>query len=69
MRGVVARFDDHAGVGTVRVDDGREIFFHCTAIADGSRSITEGTDVEFEVVAGHLGQWEARNLEPRLGAA
>jgi CspA family cold shock protein len=69
MRGVVARFDDHAGVGTVRADDGQEVFFHCTAIADGSRSIAEGTVVGFEVVAGHLGRWEARRVEPQQGAA
>lgn len=64
MRGVVVAFDDHRGVGKVRGDDGRELFFHCTAISDGSRSIAEGTPVEFDVTAGHLGRWEARPVRP-----
>jgi cold shock CspA family protein len=64
MRGVVVQFDDHAGVGTIRGDDGQEHFFHCTAISDGSRTIPEGASVEFEVRAGHLGRWEAGEVRP-----
>ena len=63
--GRVAAFDQHAGFGTVRADDGTELFFHCTAIADGSRSIEVGTDVSFEIVPGHHGRWEAGHLRPR----
>ena len=64
MRGVVAEFDDHRGYGTVRAaDDGRELFFHCTAIADGTRTIEVGAEVEFEVVPGRLGRWEAATLK------
>jgi cold shock CspA family protein len=63
--GVVAEFDEHKGYGTVReVDGARELFFHCTEIADGSRTIDVGTAVTFEVVAGHLGRWEAISLRP-----
>ena len=63
-RGVVIAFDEHAGFGTVRsADDGRELFFHCTQIADGSRSIEVGAEVRFSVVAGHLGRWEAAGVE------
>ncbi len=65
MNGVVVAFDEHAGYGTVRSDDGRELFFHCTAIADGSRTIDEGAAVRFDVVPGHHGRWEAANLVPR----
>ena len=61
-RGVVADFDDRAGYGTIRASDGRELFFHCTAIADGTRTIDEGSDVSFEVVAGRLGRWEAAGV-------
>jgi CspA family cold shock protein len=57
--GVVVGFDEHRGTGTVRGDDGRELFFHCTAIADGSRAIDVGARVEFEVTPGRLGRWEA----------
>ena len=60
--GTVAAFDDFAGYGTVRSDDGTELFFHCTGIADGTRTIDVGTRVEFVVVAGHRGRWEASAL-------
>jgi cold shock CspA family protein len=62
--GTVATFDDHRGYGTVRETDGAEWFFHCTAIADGSRTIAEATPVTFIVVAGRLGRWEAAELRP-----
>ena len=64
-RGVVADFDEQKGYGTVRdADDGRELFFHCTQIADGSRTIPAGTEVTFGVVAGHMGRWEAVAVTP-----
>jgi cold shock CspA family protein len=59
MQGVVSHWDDHGGYGTIRAEDGRELFFHCTAIVDGTRTIDEGTTVTFEVVPGRLGRWEA----------
>lgn len=62
MRGVVTDFDDPRGLGELRADDGTAYPFHCTAIADGSRAIDVGTAVEFDVVPGHLGRWEASNL-------
>jgi CspA family cold shock protein len=63
--GTVDRFDDAKGWGYVRTDDGAEHFFHCTAIADGTRTIADGTTVEFELAAGHRGQYEARNVTPQ----
>ena len=63
-RGTVAAFDRHAGHGTVRADDGEELFFHCTAIADGSRTIDPATPVRFDVIPGHNGKWEATALRP-----
>jgi len=63
--GVVASFDDPRGLGTVRADDGTEYPFHCTAIADGTRTIDEGVAVDFEIVAGRLGRWEAAGIRPR----
>jgi len=33
--------------------------FHCTAIHDGTRFVALGADVEFTVVAGPLGRYEA----------
>jgi len=57
--GVVAAFDEERGLGTVVDDDGDELPFHCTAIADGTRRIDVGRRVAFAVTPGHLGRWEA----------
>lgn len=63
--GVVVAFDEDKGYGTVADDDGgEERFFHCAAVADGSRTIEVGTRVAYEVVAGRLGRWEAARLRP-----
>lgn len=69
MDGAVANFDEAAGIGIVRGDDGREWFFHCTQVADGSRTVPAGAVVSFEVRAGHLGRWEACAITPRAPAA
>ncbi len=60
--GRVDTFDDPAGFGEVADGAGRRWWFHCTAIADGTRTIAEGTAVCFGVVPGRLGRWEAANL-------
>ena len=60
--GTVAEFDEHRGVGLIQGSEGRRLFFHCTGIADGSRSIAAGAEVAFQVVAGHRGQWEATSV-------
>ena len=63
MLGRVVEFDEHVGLGRVEGDDGRVLLFHCTQLVDGSRSVDVGAAVRFEVVAGHLGQWEAARVE------
>ena len=63
MKGTVADFDEHVGLGTVRGEDGRELLFHCTQLLDGTRTIDVGALVRFEVVAGHAGKWEAARVE------
>ncbi len=60
--GVVAEWDEHGGYGTIRADDGRELFFHCTALVDGTRTTEVGQRVTFEVVPGRLGRWEADDV-------
>ena len=50
------------GLGVVRSDDGAEYPFHCTAIADGTRTIPVGVTVEFAVTAGPLGLVEATQV-------
>jgi cold shock CspA family protein len=63
IRGTVTEFDDDRGTGTVTAADGSAAwFFHCTAIADGSRTIATDAVVDFRVVPGHLGRWEAADL-------
>lgn len=64
MTGTVVAFDERRGLGEVESD--RERYpFHCTAIAGGSRSIEVGAEVEFVVVPGPGGRWEAAQIEPR----
>jgi cold shock CspA family protein len=62
--GLVTQFDDAAGFGEIETADGTRYFFHCTRIADGTRTIAVGTPVTFDVVAGHLGRWEATAVAP-----
>ena len=62
LTGTVRTFDAGRGYGAVESDDGRSWFFHCTQIADGSRTIDVGSRVQFGVVAGRAGRWEAVGL-------
>ena len=66
--GTVAAFDEDKGYGTIRDDDGTDYFFHCTQIADGTRTIPSGQAVTFEVQPGHLGRWEATAVRARINA-
>jgi CspA family cold shock protein len=63
MRGTVAAFDDPRGLGTITADDGVAYPFHCTQIADGTRTIAVGTAVRFELLP-KLGRYEATAIEP-----
>lgn len=47
--GVVTSFDERAGLGTVTIDGGATIPFHCTELADGTRSTTVGARMRFGV--------------------
>lgn len=62
--GTVDTFDEARGLGTVRCDDGAVVGFHCTAIADGSRTVPEGQPVRFRIVPGRQGQFEADAITP-----
>jgi cold shock CspA family protein len=64
ITGTVSEFDDAAGYGTVTDSSGRSWFFHCTAVADGTRTIDDGATVAFEVVPGRMGRWEAADVRP-----
>jgi cold shock protein len=60
--GAVAAFDEPRGLGEIRSDDGDDVPFHCTAIADGTRTIAVGRRVRYQVVPGRLGRWEAARV-------
>ena len=50
MRGMVTAFDSHVGLGDIRIADGSVVMFHCAEIADGSRQIDIGSEVECDIV-------------------
>jgi len=62
--GRVAAFDEHVGRGEVEARGGLRFPFHCTAIADGSRTIAPDTPVHFRLVIGPLGRLEATGVSP-----
>jgi len=62
--GTVADYDDAAGYGELLDAAGERWWFHCTAIADGSRTIPVGTAVRFRLQPGHLGRYEAAEVNP-----
>jgi cold shock CspA family protein len=61
-RGTVTAFDDHKGWGTITGADGAEWFFHCTRLADGTRTIAVGTAVEFSPEPRLPGRYEASEV-------
>jgi cold shock CspA family protein len=61
MRGTVTTFDKVVGLGEITRDDGSVVTFHCTVIADGSRDIPVGTEVDFDVMC-KLGRYEADHV-------
>jgi cold shock CspA family protein len=65
LTGTVASFDDAAGLGTITADDGTTFAFHCTALADGSRTIAVSTEVDFELRPARHGTYEASAITPR----
>jgi len=55
-KGTVKWFNADKGYGFITREDGPDVFVHYSSIAgDGYRSLTEGDDVEFEVVQGPKG--------------
>ncbi len=64
MTGTVAAFDEAAGLGEIAGDDGMTYPFHCVEIADGTRTIEDGTAVSF-VLLRKLGHVEAGAIEKR----
>ncbi len=63
MEGRVVAFDEARGLGEIESTDGTRYPFHCTRLADCSRTIAVGTAVECRGVPGLLGRWEAAGIE------
>jgi cold shock CspA family protein len=64
MHGNVSRFDREVGLGEITAGDGATVPFHCIAIADGSRDIQVGAEVEFDLLP-KLGRYEATDVHKR----
>ena len=62
--GRIASFDDHVGRGEIEARGGMRFPFHCTAIADGTRTIAADTPVKFRLRPGPLGALEATAIKP-----
>ena len=56
MLGKVKWFSAEKGYGSIEREDGSDVFVHYSAIQDeGFKSLTEGQNVEFDIVDGNRG--------------
>ncbi len=63
--GRVKWFNDAKGFGFIEQDGGEDVFVHFSAISgDGFKSLSEGDEVEFEIVEGPKGL-QAANVNKR----
>ena len=62
-RGSVKWFDDRKGYGFIAREGGKDIFVHFSAIqGNGFKTLSEGEEVEFEIVNGPKGE-QATNVQ------
>ncbi len=67
LTGKVKWFNDAKGYGFIERPDGDDVFVHYTAIeGTGFRSLSEGQEVEFEVVDGPKGKQAANVVKKGL---
>jgi cold shock CspA family protein len=63
MRGSVTAFDSHVGLGEITLTQGEVVMFHCAEIADGTRQINLGSEVECELIT-KFSRVEASAIRP-----
>ena len=55
-KGKVKWFNESKGFGFIAQEDGKDVFVHFTAIqGEGSKTLSEGDEVEFDVEKGQKG--------------
>jgi CspA family cold shock protein len=55
-KGRVKWFNENKGYGFIEREDGEDVFVHFSAIQEeGFKTLTEGQEVEFEIVEGDKG--------------
>ncbi|MCL5263957.1 MAG: cold shock domain-containing protein [Chloroflexi bacterium] len=66
MKGTIARLVRDRGFGFIRMEDGREIFFHATGVKGATfEDLSEGQSVEFEMETDpRTGKERATNVAP-----
>jgi CspA family cold shock protein len=62
-KGKVKWFNESKGYGFITCEDGKDVFVHYTGLkGEGFRTLVEGQDVEFDIVAGNKGD-QAVNVQ------
>ena len=68
--GIVKWFDDAKGYGFIERPDGEDVFVHYSAIVgEGYRSLTEGSEVEFDIEEDSKGPRAANVVVTKAAAA
>jgi CspA family cold shock protein len=63
LKGTVNWFDNAKGFGFIQREEGEDVFVHYSGIiSEGRKSLGEGDEVEFEIVAGASGRPQAENV-------
>lgn len=62
MQGKVKKFNKEKGYGFIKLEDGRDVFFHYSQLVmQGFKTIDENVEVEFDMVEGDRGL-QAHNI-------